>query len=247
MLTPGLATFPYTNGDPPYHGTYTISTAGFAGPGMHFAPGFVSNSGIFSYPYVASNSAYAGDYTNINPLGAYPGATSTLGGFNYNAGLGPPLQHPPAICGPVDIISGSATARRHGVNRLYVGSRGHNLWNEQDLNPSSRRVTSMGCPIGLTPPTTNCPATNSMFQPTPHTCTYFLNQGVSYAQETVSDGRANCDYKAYNAAQTNGLAWYDGLQVVLQKRVSHGLHFRVRTPTRKTSTRWKGKAPLTRR
>ena len=225
VATPGLATFPYTNGDAPYHGTYTVSTAGFAGPGMHFAPGFVSNSGIWSYPYVLTNSAYTSSYFSINPLGAYPGATAAFGGFNYNSNFAVPTHN---ISQPyTDQWTLTVDRELPGGMALaisYVGSQAHHLWNEQDLNPCQPTGSINGVPDWINSANANCPSANLMF-PASHSCTYYLYNGASYTQVVKTDGRANCNYKIYAAAQTNGMAWYNGLQVVLQKRVSHGLQF----------------------
>ena len=186
----GLATFPYTNGDAPYSsGSTPFQQRDLQGPGMHFfAPGFVSNSGISSYPYVLTNgNAYARGCFSINPLGAYPGATTTFGGFNYNANFALPTHN---ISQPYTdqwtLTVGRQLPGGMALTISYVGSQSHHLWNEQDLNPCQPTGYINGVPDWINSANANCPATNLTF-PASHSCTYYLNNGSSYTQVVKTD------------------------------------------------------------
>jgi len=55
-----------------------------------------------------------------------------------------------------------------------------------------------------------------------HVCTVITSTGSTLR---FPSGRANCNLREDNAIQTTSRSWYDGLQVNVQKRLSHGLEF----------------------
>lgn len=210
VATIGLAAFPYTNGDPPYHGSYTLSsTAPFGAPNLTFAPGFISNSGYWTYPF--------------NGL-IYPGATNSYQGLSPNNSLGLPVHD---ISQPYMMQWNLSVDRQLPGNMAltvsYVGTRGYNLWDVQDENPCLPTGFVNGVPNWANAANSSCPSTNAYF-PTGHTCTV-ISPLTGTTILSTTDGRADCDMKQSLSAQTSGRSWYNALQVLLQKRVSHGLEF----------------------
>ncbi len=76
----------------------------------------------------------------------------------------------------------------------YVGTRGIHLWNNQEGNPCKPESVTNGIPSWANPTSTDCPL-----------------------------GRVNPLYGTTNLETTNSDSWYNGLQTVVTKRLSHGL------------------------
>jgi len=203
ISTIGTTTFPYVVGDPPYRQV----NAAFP---TTWAPGFVSaNPGDFQPPF------------------PFPGATSTFAGFFPAAPLNLPIhdiKQPYLKQWNVSIdqqLPGSI-----GLTASYVGTRGVHLWSQGDVNPCLPTAIVNGIPNwantqGPGGTAAECPSANLTF-PNGHTCTVISPFGFTLP---IPSGRANCNYSNDNAIQTNAQSSYDGLQVTVQKRLSHGLEF----------------------
>src|SRR5207249_7383712 len=113
-----------------------------------------------------------------------------------------------------------------GLSVSYVGTRGLHLWGQGDVNPCIPTGIVNGVPYwantqgpGGTPAA--CPSVNMLF-PSGHVCTVITSTGSTLR---FPSGRANCNLREDNAIRTSSRSWYDGLQVNVQKRLSHGLEF----------------------
>jgi len=203
ISTIGTTTFPYVVGDPPYRDV----NAAFP---TTWAPGFIS--------------ATPG---NFEPPFAFPGATSTFPGFFPLAPLNLPehdIQQP--YLKQWNVTIDQQLPGNLALTVSYVGTRGVHLWSQGDVNPCIPTAIVGGIPNwtntqgpGGTP--IECPSANTAF-PTGHTCTVISPFGFTLP---IPSGRANCNFSNDNAIQTNAQSWYNGLQVTVQKRVSHGLEF----------------------
>jgi hypothetical protein len=206
VATVGSTTFGYVVGDPPYRSINATRPPSWA-------PGFIS----------ASPGPYQPPFT-------FPGATSTFQGFFPLAPLNL-TQHD--IRQPYLLQWNFSVDRQlpgdMGLTVSYVGTRGLHLWGQGEANPCIPTHIVNGVPdwantqgLGGTPAA--CPSVNLTFPsgPSGHTCSVVLNSGITMQ---VPSGRANCNFASDNAVQTTHRSWYDGLQVSLQKRLSHGLEF----------------------
>jgi hypothetical protein len=201
VATIGSTTFGYVVGDPPYRSINSI----FPAPGQSWAPGFISASpGPFQPPFLN------------------PGATNSFQGFFPPAPLNL-TQHD--IRQPYLMQWNFSVDRQlpgdMGLTVSYVGTRGVHLWGQGDANPCIPAHIVNGVPDWSNPANAACPSTNVAF-PSGHICTVILNSGVT---RLVPSGRRNCNFGNDNSVQTTSASWYDGLQVSLQKRLSHGLEF----------------------
>lgn len=203
VSTIGTTTFIETVGDPPYRQV----NAAFP---TSWVPGFMSASG--------------GSY---QPPFPFPGATNTFSGFFPLSPLGIPdhnIQQPYLKQWNVSIDQQLPASI--GLTVSYVGTRGVHLWGQGDMNPCLPTSYINGIPNwantqgpGGTPE--ECPSANVQF-PNGHICTVISPFGFTMQ---IPSGRANCNYSNDNAIQTTAQSWYDGLQITLQKRLSHGLIF----------------------
>jgi hypothetical protein len=202
VATIGSTTFGYVVGDPPYRSL----TAAFP---ASWAPGFVS----------ASPGPYQPPFIN-------PGATNTFAGFSPTSPIGI-TQHD--IRQPyLESWNFSIDQQLPGSVALtasYVGTKGLHLWGQGDANSCNPTAFVNGLPNwantqgpGGTPAA--CPSKNLAF-PSGHTCTVITSTG----SRLVPSGRNNCNLSYDNQIQTNSASWYNGLQVSVQKRLSHGLEF----------------------
>jgi hypothetical protein len=203
VSTIGTTTFPFVVGDPPYRAL----NAAFP---KAWAPGFVS--------------AVPGNY---QPPFPFPGATSTFQGFFPLAPLNlatHDIKQPYLKQWNVSIdqqLPGNI-----GLTASYVGTRGVHLWGQGDANPCIATAVVNGMPnwantLGPGGSALPCPSTNLQF-PSGHLCTIISPFGFTLH---IPSGRANCNFSNDNSINTNAQSWYDGLQVSVQKRLSHGLLF----------------------
>jgi hypothetical protein len=239
ISTVGDTTFIETVGDPPYR-----QTNGFAPP----PAGFIMSPGWIVDP------AYAGHFTPLAPCpgaspatpcpGAFfsPGATNTFTGYSPLSPINL-LQygvHQPTLF-QWNLSIDQQLPAGIGLTLSYVGTRGEHLWSTTDENPCQPtnvvgsengipntpinwvNAANVGCPAGADNATWN---NNTGNQP----CRLFVAPGFSIPVSTLltgtpDDGRFNCSMAGQVAIGTNSRAWYDGLQVTLNKKVSHGLEF----------------------
>jgi outer membrane receptor protein involved in Fe transport len=203
VATIGSTTFGYVVGDPPYRATSVALPASWA-------PGFISaNPGPYQPPF--SN----------------PGATSTFAGFSPLSPISI-TQHD--IRQPY-LMQWNLTVDRQlpagvGLSVSYVGTRGLHLWSQGDVNACIPTAIVNGIPNwantqGPGGTAAACPPANMLF-PSGHVCTVITSTGST---SRIPSGRANCNLREDNAIQTSSRSWYDGLQVNVQKRLSHGLEF----------------------
>ena len=216
IATIGSTTFGYVVGDPPYRSINAVFPAAPPAPPLVWAPGFISASpGPYQPPF------------------PFPGATNTFQGFFPPATLNL-TQHD--IRQPYLMQWNFSVDRQlpgdMGLTVSYVGTRGLHLWGQGDANPCMPTHIVNGVPdwsntlgprSALFPRGTPvaCPSTNLAF-PSGHICTVILNNGVT---RFILSGRNNCNFGNDNAVQTTSASWYNGLQLSLQKRLSHGLEF----------------------
>ncbi len=216
VATVGTTTFGYVVGDPPYRSINAIF-APPAGSLTSWAPGFMS----------ASPGPYQPPFHN-------PGATSTFQGFFPPSPINLPqhdIRQPYLMQWNLSIdrqLPGNV-----GLTVSYVGTRGVHLWGQGDANPCVPTAIVNGVPnwantLGAPSPPqypggtpVACPSANLAFT-SPHVCTVNVDNG---APLSIRSGRRNCNFGNDNAVQTRGHSWYDGLQVTMQKRLSHGLEF----------------------
>ena len=99
----------------------------------------------------------------------------------------------------------------------YVGSRGDHIWTRVDDNPCLPTAIVNGAPDWANPGNLVCPVSP-------------LNL------PGATNGRRNPAWSYMNMAQTSAQLWYNALQIVATKRVSHGLQFQGITPMRTMST-----------
>jgi hypothetical protein len=209
IATVGSTTFGYVVGDPPYRSLNAVVPPSLTS----WAPGFIS--------------ATPGPY---QPPFTLPGATSTFQGFFPPAPLNI-VQHD--IRQPYlmqwNLSIDQQLPGNMGLTVSYVGTRGLHLWGQGDANPCIPTAVVNGIPnwantqglgINLGKPVA-CPSANLAF-PSGHTCTVIPSSGPT---RLILSGRANCNFGNDNAIQTTSASWYNGLQVSLQKRLSHGLEF----------------------
>jgi hypothetical protein len=203
IATIGSATFGYVVGDPPYRSLQAILNT-------PFTPGFISaNPGPYQPPFI------------------YPGATNTFQGFSPTSPIGI-TQHD--IRQPY-LLSWNFSIDQQlpggiAVTVSYVGTRGLHLWGTGDANPCIPTAIVNGLPnwantLGAGGTPAPCPTRNLAY-PSGHTCTVIAASGASLQ---IPTGRANCNLSYDNAIQTTSASWYNGLQVSVQKRLSHGLEF----------------------
>jgi carboxypeptidase family protein/TonB-dependent receptor-like protein len=203
IATIGSTTFGYVVGDPPYRSTNVVLPASWA-------PGFIS--------------AKPGPY---QPPFAFPGATPTFPGFSPRSPINitqHDIRQPYLMQWNFSVdqqLPGSI-----GLTVSYVGTRGLHLWGQGDVNSCIPTGIVNGLPNwantqgpGGTPAA--CPTKNLAF-PSGHICTVIPLSGPT---QQIPSGRANCNLRDDNSIQTTSASWYNGLQVSLQKRLSHGLEF----------------------
>jgi hypothetical protein len=227
ISTIGDTTFGETVGDVPYR-----QTDGFAPPPGNFQMG---PNWINSYP---------GHFTPLNPCvgasnatlcpGAFPapGATNTFTGYEPTAGIGVlayNVQQPYMMQWNLSIDQQLPGAI--GLSVSYVGTRGIHLWSDTDENPCQPTGTLNGEPDWINAANVGCPAgadnatyhNNANNQP----CPFYVFAGSNPISipDPQSDGRFNCSMASLIEIGTGSRSWYDGLQVTLNKRLSHGLEF----------------------
>jgi len=203
VATIGSTTFGYVVGDPPYRSTNVALPPSWA-------PGFIS----------ANPGPYQAPFTN-------PGATSSFAGFSPNSPINitqHDIRQPYLMQWNLSVdqqLPGNV-----GLSVSYVGTRGLHLWGQGDVNPCIPTGIVDGIPNwantqgpGGTPAA--CPSANLLF-PTGHICTVMTLTGSTLR---IPSGRANCNLRDDNSIQTTSRSWYDGLQVNVQKRLSHGIEF----------------------
>ncbi|HEV2201659.1 MAG TPA: TonB-dependent receptor [Bryobacteraceae bacterium] len=203
IATIGSTTFGYVVGDPPYRSI----NAAFP---KAWASGFISASpGPFQPPFI------------------FPGATSTFQGFFPPSPLNI-VQHD--IRQPyLESWNFSIDQQLPGnvaLTASYVGTKGLHLWGQGDVNACIPTGYVNGLPNwantqGKGGAPAACPSTNLQF-PAGHICTVNTSLGTTLH---VPSGRANCNFGSDSSIQTNSASWYNGLQVSVQKRLSHGLEF----------------------
>jgi hypothetical protein len=247
ISTIGDTTFIEVVGNPPYRQTngFNPAPAGFTmAPGWINAPAY---KGIFTpLNPCASNTALC--------PGAFPapGATNTFTGYQPYASLGG-LQY--AVHQPYLMQWNFSVDQQLpggiGLTVSYVGTRGNHLWTEADENPCQPTNSSIPSVAGIPNSSINwvnaanaaCPAgynnnaynNNSILganQPCP---SYSFNSSGSAVVTPYgfsngpagpsNDGRSNCSFGSVISIETTSKSWYDGLQVTLNRKLSHGLEF----------------------
>jgi hypothetical protein len=98
-----------------------------------------------------------------------------------------------------------------GLSVSYVGLRGIHIWTNREGNPVK---------MGLTPGVNGTPA--NVYTTTINGQEYF-SAGVVNCANVVPSCRMNPNFDAMQLVQTSGDSYYNSLQVVLNKRLGHGL------------------------
>lgn len=220
ISTIGATTFGETVGGAPFR-SISLCPAGCIAntQGGQFSPGWITNvGGPFEPPFPS------------------PGATSTFAGYNPLA----PLNLVNHFIDQPYLMQWNLTVDQQlpgdiGLSISYVGTRGVHLWGQSEGNPCQPTGFVNGIPDWINAANAPCPAganndtwsNNAGNAP----CQLYLAPGfhtnVSVSNPIVrsDDGRANCSFGTDTQINTNSRSWYDGLQVGLNKRVSHGLEF----------------------
>ena len=204
IATIGSTTFGYVVGDPPYRSLNALPNP------SSFAPGFVS----------ATPGPWQPPFTN-------PGATNTFSGFAPTSPIGITrydIRQPYLMSWNFSIdqqLPGNIA-----LTASYVGTKGLHLWGQGDANACNPTGFVNGIPnwantLGAGGTPMPCPSVNLAF-PSGHICTVIRSSGSPLQ---IPSGRNNCNLSYDNQIQTNGASWYNGLQVSVQKRLSHGLEF----------------------
>jgi len=234
VSTIGMTMFGQVVGDPPGPNNNPPGRAlnVCAGPCLAngWFPGFINlpqaNGGAYQpaasapyFPAVGSTPTFAG-YTPLAPLNE----------IAYN------LQQP-------YLMQWNLTVDRQlpgaiGLTVSYVGTRGVHIWGQYDQNPCQPTGVVNGLPNWINTNNVECPAgTNNVTwnnnSGTPNTPCQANGIGSTTGPPVISaifgsdDGRANCAFGSSNAIASQSHSWYDGLQVSVNKKVSHGLEFQT--------------------
>jgi len=237
VSTIGMTMFGQVVGNPPGPNNNPLGRAlnVNAGPGLAglgWVPGFIDIPQ--PSPAGGGNGAWQPCLTCATPF-PNPGSTTIFAGYNPLAPLGEISYH---LQQPY-LMQWNLTVDRQlpgaiGLTVSYVGTRGVHIWGQEEGNPCQPTGSTNGLPNWVNVDNAECPAgaNNATWNNTNGTtpCVNFVADGVPVPVVSATfgaDGRHNCAIGSTNQIDTHMHSWYDGLQVSLNKKLSHGLEFQA--------------------